>query len=581
MAVGSAAVGSAGSRRPQPQLDLQFLRRFRKIQAILFPRWSSQNVLMFLTLMSIALLEQLVIYQVGLIPSQYYGVLGSKDFSGFKTLTVIAAILIILNSTLKSLDQFICNLMYVSWRKTLTEYLHGYYFQGQVYYTLNVLREDIDNPDQRISQDVERFCRQLSSMASKLIISPFTLGYYTYQCFQRFKHMQIRVNAEPAAFYRAGQVEHMRTDRRLQSLLQTQRELMGKELWLYIGINTFDYLGSILSYVVIAIPIFSGVYGDLGPAQLSALVSKNAFVSIYLISCFSQLIDLSTTLSDVAGYTHRIGELQETLLSLSRKHRDCESEAKTNWDFDKCLGSSGFGEQTVLGETAFLLERVSLSVPSSDKLLIKDLDLRISQGNNLLIVGNTGTGKTSLLRVLGGLWESTLGNIHMLTCFGPHGVVFLPQRPFFTDGTLREQVIYPLKKIYPVSGSADDERILHFLELAGLSELLVRTGGLDQEVDWNWYDILSPGEMQRLSFARLFYLQPRYAVLDEATSALTEEVENELYRTCTQLGMTLVSVGHRTSLEKFHSWILKLSGRGRWELTRTERVRRLPASEGC
>lgn len=132
-----------------------------------------------------------------------------------------------------------------------------------------------------------------------------------------------------------------------------------------------------------------------------------------------------------------------------------------------------------------------------------------------------------------------------------------------------------------VLGSADDERILHFLELAGLSDLLVRTGGLDQQVDWNWYDILSPGEMQRLSFARLFYLQPRYAVLDEATSALTEEVENELYCTCAQLGMTLVSVGHRTSLEKFHSWILKLSGRGRWELTRTERVRRLPASEGC
>uniref|UniRef100_A0A452HQ40 Uncharacterized protein n=1 Tax=Gopherus agassizii TaxID=38772 RepID=A0A452HQ40_9SAUR len=580
-----------------PQLDLQFLRRFGKIQAILFPRWSSQNVLMFLTLLSIALLEQLVIYQVGLIPSQYYGVLGSKDFSGFKTLTAIAVILIVLNSTLKSLDQFICNLMYVSWRKTLTEYLHGYYFKGQVYYTLNVLREDIDNPDQRISQDVERFCRQLSSMASKLIISPFTLGYYTYQCFHstgwlgpvsifgyfvigtvvnkvlmspivsklvhqeklegdfRFKHMQIRVNAEPAAFYRAGQVEHMRTDRRLQSLLQTQRELMGKELWLYIGINTFDYLGSILSYVVIAVPIFSGVYGDLDPAQLSALVSKNAFVSIYLISCFSQLIDLSATLSDVAGYAHRIGELQETLLSLSRKHRDCESE-------------------TVLGDTAFLLERVSLSAPSSDKLLIKDLDLRISQGNNLLIVGNTGTGKTSLLRVLGGLWDCTRGNIHMLTCFGPHGVVFLPQRPFFTDGTLREQVIYPLKKIYPVSGE------WKLNEAATKCKLVLIAHRSDSCLCCR-YDILSPGEMQRLSFARLFYLQPRYAVLDEATSALTEEVENELYRTCAQLGMTLVSVGHRTSLEKFHTWILKLSGRGRWELTRTERARRLPVSEGC
>ncbi|XP_054682833.1 lysosomal cobalamin transporter ABCD4 isoform X4 [Grus americana] len=615
MAGGSAGAGGAGAGgRPGPQLDGLFLRRFLRLQAVLFPGWLSPSALMFLTLLGVALLEQLVIYQVGVIPSQYYEVLGNKDFSAFKKLTAVALTLIVVNSTLKSFDQFICNMMYVSWRKSLTEYLHSCYFQGQVYYNLHVLREDIDNPDQRISQDVERFCRQLSSMASKLIISPFTLAYYTYQCFHstgwlgpvsifgyfvigtivnkvlmspivsklvqqeklegdfRFKHMQIRVNAEPAAFYRAGRVEHMRTDRRLQSLLQTQKELIGKELWLYIGVNTFDYLGSILSYVVIAIPIFSGVYGDLSPTELSALVSKNAFVSIYLISCFSQLIDLSSTVTDVAGYTHRIGELQETLLSLGRKKNDNYSEAKASWDLD----GSHSGE-----DTAFLLERVTLSVPSSGKLLIKDLSLRISKGNSVMIVGNTGTGKTSLLRVLGGLWESTQGSIKMLTCFGPRGVVFLPQRPFFTDGSLREQVIYPLKEIYPVSGSADDERIVRFLELAGLADLLVRAGGLDEQVDWNWYDILSPGEMQRLSFARLFYLQPKYAVLDEATSALTEDVEHELYRVCLQLGMTLISVGHRASLEKFHSWILKLHGEGRWELTRCEKMKRLPAAEGC
>ncbi|XP_060614613.2 lysosomal cobalamin transporter ABCD4 isoform X2 [Anolis sagrei] len=591
--------------RPRPRLDRQFLRRFLKIQKILFSTCSSKNTLMFLTLLGVALLEQLIIYQVGLIPSQYYGVLGSKDFSGFQKITILALMLIVLNSMLKSFDQFICNLMYVSWRKTLTEYLHGYYFQGQVYYTLNILHEEIDNPDQRISQDVERFCKQLSSMASKLVVSPFTLAYYTYQCFYstgwmgpvsifgyffigtivnkilmspivsklvqqeklegnfRFKHMQLRVNAESAAFYRAGEVEHMRTNRRLQNLLQTQRELIGKELLLYIGINTFDYLGSILSYVVIAIPIFSGIYNDLDPAELSSLVSKNAFVSIYLIGCFSQLIDLSTTVSDVAGYTHRIGELQEMLLKLSKKQNDCELQAK--WDFN-----SVSKDKMNPSDTAFVLEHVSISAPSQ-KLLIKDMNLRVTQGNSLLITGNTGTGKSSLLRVLGGLWNSQQGNVHMLTCFGPHGMVILPQRPFFTDGTLREQVIYPLKEIYPDSGSADDERILRFLELTGLSDLLLRTGGLDQPVDWNWYDILSPGEMQRLCFARLFYLQPQYAVLDEATSALTEEAESELYRICAQLGMTVVSVGHRSSLEKFHSWILKLCGGGKWELTRIKK----------
>ncbi|XP_076979158.1 lysosomal cobalamin transporter ABCD4 isoform X2 [Tamandua tetradactyla] len=602
-----AVPGRALRAGARPKLDLQFLLRFLQIQKVLFRSSSSQNFLMFLTLLCVALLEQLVIYQVGLIPSQYYGVLGNKDLDGFKRLTFLAIVLIILNSTLKSFDQFTCNLLYVSWRKDLTEHLHHLYFRGRVYYTLNVLRDDIDNPDQRISQDVERFCRQLSSMASKLIISPFTLIYYTYQCFQstgwlgpvsifgyfilgtlvnkilmgpivaklvqqeklegdfRFKHMQIRVNAEPAAFYRAGHVEHIRTNRRLQRLLQTQKELISKELWLYIGVNTFDYLGSILSYVVIAIPIFSGVYGDLSPTELSTLVSKNAFVSIYLISCFTQLIDLSTTLSDVAGYTHRIGELKETLLDTFLKSQDYEILDENEWTLDR-----NPGRPAEPANTAFLLERVSISAPASDKPLIKELNLKICEGQSLLVTGNTGTGKTSFLRVLGGLWESTWGSVQMLTDFGPHGVLFLPQKPFFTDGTLREQVIYPLKEIYPDSGSVDDERIMRFLELAGLSSLVTRTGGLDQEIDWNWYDVLSPGEMQRLSFARLFYLQPKYAVLDEATSALTEEVESELYHICQQLGMTFISVGHRRSLEKFHSLVLKLCGGGKWELTRIE-----------
>ncbi|XP_073656347.1 lysosomal cobalamin transporter ABCD4 isoform X3 [Tursiops truncatus] len=533
----------------RPRLDLQFFERFLQIQKVLFPSWSSQNALMFLTLLCVALLEQLVIYRVGLIPSQYFGVLGNKDLNGFKTLTFLAVVLIVLNSMLKSFDQFTCNLLYVSWRKDLTEHLHRLYFRGRVYYTLNVLRDDIDNPTGWLGPVSIFGYFILGTVVNKMLMGPIVAKLVQQEKLEgdfRFKHMQIRVNAEPAAFFRAGHVEHMRTDRRLQRLLQTQRELMSKELWLYIGVNMFDYLGSILSYVVISIPIFSGVYRDLSPTELSTLVSKNAFVCMYLISCFTRLIDLSTTLSDVAGYTHRIGELQETLLDMTLKSRDGEILDESEWDLARTPGWPA----TERTDTAFLLERVCISAPSSNKPLIKDLSLKISEGQSLLITGNTGTGKTSLLRVLGGLWASTAGSVQMLMDFGPHGVLFLPQKPFFTDGTLREQVIYPLKEIYPDSGSADDERIMRFLELAGLSSLVARTEGLDQQVDWNWYDVLSPGEMQRLSFARLFYLQPKYAVLDEATSALTEEVESELYRIGQQLGMTFVSVGHRRSLEK-------------------------------
>uniref|UniRef100_A0A8D3E2L4 ATP-binding cassette sub-family D member 4 n=1 Tax=Scophthalmus maximus TaxID=52904 RepID=A0A8D3E2L4_SCOMX len=553
---------------------VNFVQRFCNIQRVLFPSWGSRSVLMFATLLLVTLTEQLIIYQVGVLPSHFYNVLADKDYPSFRSLVGKAMVLILLNSTLKSVDQYICNQMYVGWRKTLTESLHTAYFQGRVYYTLNVLRKDIDNPDQRISQDAERLCKQMSTMASRLIVSPFTLTYYTYHCLHstgwigpvsifgyfvvgtiankilmgpivatlfeqeklegdfRFKHMQIRVNAESAAFYRAGKVEHMRTNRRLQALLQTQTSLINKELWLYIGVNTFDYLGGFLSYIIIAIPIFTGIYDGLSPGELSALISKNAFVCIYLINGFTQLIDLSTTLSDVAGYTHS--------------------------DFNVHAGPV---------DTAFILDHLSYKSPYSDELLVEDLSLKISQGTHVLVVGNTGTGKTSLLRVLNRLWEAESGFVQMTTCFGPRGTLFLPQKPYLTDGTLREQVIYPLKDIYPASGSVDDDRIIKFLELAGVSSILKRTGGLDEEVDWNWYDVLSPGEMQRLCFARLFYLQPKYAVLDEATSALTEEAEAQLYRTCKQLGMTLVSLGHRSSLEKYHDVQLKLCGGGRWELS--------------
>ncbi|XP_078418228.1 lysosomal cobalamin transporter ABCD4 isoform X2 [Cetorhinus maximus] len=410
----------------------------------------------------------------------------------------------------------------------------------------------------------------IGSVVNKILMGPIIPTLVQQEKLEgdfRFKHMQIRVNAESAAFYRAGRVEHMRTNWRLQDLLQTQRKLINRELLLYIGVNVFDYLGGIISYIVIAIPIFTGLYNGLAPADLIELVSKNAFVSIYLINCFSRLIDLSTTVSDLAGYTHRIGELQEMILKLSDSHRKSKhSPYKEMSGFEE--DSLDSGKEAESGDTAFTLEQVSFTAPSSEELLVRNLTLKVTAGHNLLVTGNTGTGKTTLLRVLNGLWETAHGSVHMLTPFGPRGILFLPQKPYFTDGTLREQVIYPLKEIYPNTGSADDERIIRFLTLTGLVSLLKRTGGLDERVDWNWYDVLSPGEMQRLSFTRLFYHQPKYAVLDEATSALTEEAERELYHICRQLGMTVISVGHRSSLKKHHDSMLSLFGDGKWELTK-------------
>ncbi|XP_069772186.1 lysosomal cobalamin transporter ABCD4 isoform X3 [Narcine bancroftii] len=553
----------------RPKLDLLLAKRFFRIQVILFPSWSSQSVLMFTTLLAVALLEQLVIYQVGIVPSHFFKVLGNKDLVGFRELTSIAICLIVANSLLKSFDRYISNLMYVRWRQTLTQHLHQAYFRRKVYYTLNVICSSLDNPTGWLGPITIFIYFLIGSLINKILMGPIIPTLVQQEKLEgdfRFKHMQIRVNAESAAFYRAGNVEHMRTNWILQELLQTQRKLMTRELQLYIGVNIFNYLGSIVSYLIIAIPIFTGRYDTLAPADLIELISKNAFVSIYLINCFSRLIDLSTTVSDVAGYTHRIGELQEVITQLSVLHQ----KGKELSVFD---GSSLDSEEEDkdCNHTAFILDRVSFTAPSSEELLVKNLTLKITAGHSLLVVGNTGTGKTTLLRVLNGLWKITNGSLHMAT-FGPRGILFLPQKPYFTDGTLREQVIYPLKEIYPVTGSADDQRILQFLEMTGLKSLLKKTKSLDERIDWNWCDALSPGEMQRLSFTRLFYHQPKFAVLDEATSALTEETEAELYNICKQLGMTVISVGHRSSLEKHHDSVLTLLGGGRWELAEIQHL---------
>lgn len=200
------------------------------------------------------------------------------------------------------------------------------------------------------------------------------------------------------------------------------------------------------------------------------------------------------------------------------------------------------------------LEISGLEVSHPDgRALLRNLDLSLRPGQALLIKGPSGSGKTTLLRAVAGLWPYARGTVRR-----PRGAaaLFLSQRPYLPLGSLRDAVAYPGQ-----AWAGDDARLASALRSVNLGHLVDR---LDHEADWS--RILSIGEQQRVAFARVLFNRPAIVFLDEATSATDEGLEHMLYgllREQLPLAM-LVSVGHRGTLDAFHTHRLDLDGEGGW-----------------
>jgi putative ATP-binding cassette transporter len=204
----------------------------------------------------------------------------------------------------------------------------------------------------------------------------------------------------------------------------------------------------------------------------------------------------------------------------------------------------------------FGLSRVTLMTPDRKRTLIQDLTVEPENRANLLVVGQSGVGKSSLLRAVAGLWTQGQGVIKRPPL---NEIFFLPQRPYMLLGSLRDQLIYP-----QLENKISERELRQVLETVRLEDLPERVGGFEAVLDWA--DVLSLGEQQRLAFARLLINRPGYAVLDEATSALDVANEANLYGRLKQLGINYISVGHRPSIIAFHDRVLDLQEHNRWRL---------------
>jgi vitamin B12/bleomycin/antimicrobial peptide transport system ATP-binding/permease protein len=491
------------------------------------------------------------------------------------------------------LDLFLMQRFMLRWRAWLTDRLTGDWLEGKAYYRTRFIDDTIDNPDQRIQYDIDIFTAGVgptpnnpnNTTGSTLLFGaisaivtmisftailwnlsgPLTLFGATlpramfwiglayvlfasviafwigkpiiwfafnnekYNAAFRYALVRLRDAAEAVAFYRGELAERTGLRRLFASVVDNYKRYINRMIGFYGWNLSLSQVIVPLPYVL-QFPRFLAGEIKLGDMTQTAV----AFGAIQDgLSFFRNAYD------QFAGYRAAIIRLHGLVIA------DEEGRALPTVTTAACVDGT------------VQLEQVEVRTPDG-KQLINPLDMRLEVGDTLVVTGQSGSGKTTLLRSLAELWPFTSGTLTR-PC-GPNETMFLSQLPYVPLGDLRAVVSYPCEQ-----GTVTDDEVRQTLERVALPHLVNR---IDEVQDWA--KVLSPGEQQRIAFARILLTKPKAAFLDESTSALDEGLEMMLYQLVrTELPDTiLVSVSHRKTVEQHHNMELQLLGDGEWRLGR-------------
>lgn len=298
-------------------------------------------------------------------------------------------------------------------------------------------------------------------------------------------------------------------------------------------------------------PVMNGSKGTMTPAAIAQYYVSSRQVMEGLSVAVLSIFELQKRVGKLAGITSRVSGLLRGI----RKRAPILQEAMATH-------APEHPPKFVAGD-CLRFEHVCVFKPDGVEL-VHDLNFEVLPGKRVLITGPNGVGKSSLFRIIKGLWPLVAGTI---THPDDRDIYFLSQVNFVPFGTLRHLVTYPRLPSDMEEMGRTDEDIRQVLSWAHLDDLQCDgvTPTLDTTLDWR--TALSPGQKQRMAFARLLFHRPRFAILDECTAGVSPDVEEALYERCAKLGMAIFSISHKLEMKRFHDYELHYDGKGGYTLT--------------
>lgn len=464
----------------------------------------------------------------------------------------------------------------LNWRRWLTTRFIDIWLQNKTYYNLQMFGKDTDNPDQRISEDVRQFVEMTLSFgigilkafctfASFVVIlynlsgsfsftfmgKTWTINGYMlwasllysvigtyithlvgrklvkinfiqqkYEADFRFSMIRLRESAESVAFYRGEAQEGSVFKQRFKMLLDNFWKLVNKQKQLVFLNSGYSQIAIIFPFVV----------------AMNRYLTKEVTLGglMQVASAFGRVQD---SLSYFVDMYSSIAQWQAVVMRLTYFGRHMHEVSQQ---------AERFHVERFAAADVVDVNDMQINLPDG-KPLLENISFTLHPGHNVLIKGVSGSGKSTLLRAISGIWPFVDGKI-----FLPERdkLMFIPQKPYLPLGTLRAALNYPGNK--PI----DDTELIYLMDLCQIGYLKDK---LDLEADWS--HVLSVGEQQRLAFVRAHIQQPQWLFLDEATSALDEDTEATMYSLLQERlqQTTVVSVGHRSTLNKYHELVLRLN----------------------